>query len=335
MRASVLGWISPSFCGSDKKRFTSCARTPCCTHASPARTARETTRRSFLLSLVVAALSNPLKRAEALCGEPDPFFAHFIDWQEDFAAYDSRQVHYRLIGSKKKEQKAKKYPVVYIGDAGVALASGETLELLGKTDRRILFSDLLGVGESQPFKPKDQTGWIDLAVDEISAVLLKSGIADSKAKVVPKLHIVAVGFGIEVANALLKRSSAERTGYQVASVVAEGWAVPGNMNSISFADIQGEKLCATEGAEGGDINILRTVYQSREGRPREAIKLLSEVVPVLAIRMEESPSTGVQNTRLREEVLRGSGRLPHLVQTEECMVEIDNFFDEVEGIHKQ
>ncbi|PXF48883.1 hypothetical protein BWQ96_01439 [Gracilariopsis chorda] len=280
-------------------------------------------------------MSNPLKRAEALCGEPDPFFAHFLEWQEDFAAYDRRQVHYRLIGSKKKEQKAKKYPVVYLGDAGVALASGETLELLGKTDRRILFSDLLGVGESQAFNSKDQAEWVDLAANEVSAVLLKSGIADTKAKTVPKLHIVAVGFGIEVADVLLKRSSAERTGYQVASVVAEGWSVPGNMKSITFADIQGEKLCATEGAEGGNINILRTVYQSGEWQPREALKHVSEVVPVLALRMEVSPSIAFQNTRLREEVLRGGGRLPHLMQTEECMVEIDNFLEEVESMDKQ
>ncbi|KAI0567005.1 hypothetical protein FGB62_5g127 [Gracilaria domingensis] len=291
--------------------------------------ARQCSRRSVLLSVAASVLSLSLNEAGAVCGEPDPFFAHFLDWREDFASFEGRQIHYRLIGSKKKEKKAKKYPVVYLGDAGVSMASGETLELLGGTDRRVLLVDQLGVGESQSLEGQQKRQWPDMAADELSSVLLQSGIANEKTAT--KIHLVAVGFGIQVADVLLKRFDADSTGYQVASVVTEGWSLPQSTKNMSFSAMQGERICAAEGAEGGNIDLLRTIYGGTKWNPKAAMKDISALVPVMALQMKEWPSIDLQGTSIREKELDGDGRIPHLAAPDRTLGEMERFFDEVEG----
>ncbi|CAN8064463.1 unnamed protein product [Agarophyton chilense] len=325
---AMLAWIPLTHCSRDHRSARQLS-TSCCEQADH-YDRRRCSRRSVLLSAAVAALWLPLRGAEALCGEPDPFFTHFLDWREGFATNGNRQIHYRLIGSKRKENKSKKYPVLYLGDAGTAIASGETLELLGGTDRRILFVDQLGVGESQSLDSQQTYQWSELAADEVSSALLQSDIANKTTRT--KIHIVAVGFGIQVADVLLRRSDVERTGYQVASLIAEGWSLPQKTaNNLSFDSMQGDRICAVEGADGGNTDLLRMIYGSSNWNPKIALKDIAASIPIMALRMKDWPSLGMLDMSIREQVLDGSGRIAHLAATEQCLEEMKRFFDEVEG----
>lgn len=312
------------------------------------------TRRAFLrlsvaASVAVAASGLLSNRANAVCGEPDPFFAHYLDWAEGLAnGPNGRHVHYRCVGSRRKEQKAGKFPVIYIGDAGVGIASGETFELLGETDRRIIFVDLLGVGDSDKL-PGDgfnlsRADAVALAREEVLAVLGALGIGGARAKEPQSLHVVASGFGLQVAEALLTASEdeemAKTINLKVASVAAEGWtSVKAEQSGdITFAALQGTRVCAVEGAEGGDISIVRKLYAPGKGSGGSpivsAIENISKRVPTLALRTFDSrplDESVMGRGLFTEHVFSQAGRIAHLAGAEDTMKAVDDFFKKVEG----
>lgn len=305
-------------------------------------------RLSFATAVAVYAGSQGPEDAFAICGEPDPFFAHYLEWTEGLAeGPNGRSVHYRCVGSGKKEKKAGKFPVVYIGDAGVALASGETLELLGESDRRIIFADLLGVGDSDSLPEEgsnlDRAAATLVARDEVLSVLRTIGIGGAKTKEPQPVHIVASGFGLEVTNAILTATEdagmPKKINLNIASVAAEGWSPikRGESGDITFAGLQGTRVCAIEGAHAGNISILRKLYEPVVGSGRSpvvsAIENISKRVPTLGLRtydtrpLDESVTNGALFT---ERVFSQAGRLAHLVGTEDTMKALDEFFAEVE-----
>lgn len=304
---------------------------------------------SFAASAAVCAGFQFPRGANAVCGEPDPYFAHYLDWTEGMAeGPDGRGVHYRCVGSRKKEKKGGKFPVIYIGDAGVALASGETFELLGESDRRVIFMDLLGVGDSDKLPGEalnlSRADTVKLVRDEALAVLRRLGIGGAKAKEPQPVHVVASGFGLEVADALLAATDdaeiSKMINLKIASVAAEGWTPvkAGESGDITFATLQGTKVCAVEGAEAGDISVVRKLYQPTKGSGRSpivsAIENISKRVPTLALRtfdtrpLDESVTGGALFT---ERVFSQAGRIAHLAGAEDTMKAVDEFFTQVEG----
>lgn len=276
-------------------------------------------RRAVLRALAV--LSLPLSgSARAICGAEDPFFAHFVEWQENMAGASSgRAVHYRIVGSKKKEEKAKKLPVLYIGDAGAGITAGETLELLCGTDRRLVCFDMLGVGDSTPFNYEQRSN-DDLkseAVLEARGVLKSTGLDRSR------FHVVGAGFGLGVAEQLIEE------GLPVASVVAEAWSWPSSGSQLSFKELQGDRICAKEAAEAGDVKLLNAVYRSRNKGGKESIRSIARRVPTLALRRDGEDAIGKEPS-LREAVLSAEDRLLHLSATEPFIRAADDFFGVVE-----
>lgn len=311
-------------------------------------------RRAFLrlsvaVSAVAAADSLLSNRANAVCGEPDPFFAHYLDWAEGLASGpNSRNVHYRCVGSRKKEQKAGKFPVIYIGDAGVGIASGETFELLGETERRIVMVDLLGVGDSDKLPGHgfnlSRSDAVALAREEVLAVLGALGIGGARAKEPQSLHVVACGFGLEVTDALMRACEDAEIGktinLKIASVAAEGWTPVKAEKSgdISFAALQGTRVCAVEGAEGGDISIVRKLYEPGRGSGESpivsAIESISKRVPTLALRSFDTrplDESVMGKGLFTEHVFSQAGRIAHLAGAEDTMKAVDDFFTQIEG----
>lgn len=293
--------------------------------ATPPRLPR---RAVLLLALLHAA------PARALCGEPDPYFAHYLDWAEALAQTASgRRVHYRVVGSRRKERRQRKFPVVYLGDAGVALAAGETLELLGDSARRVVRLDMLGVGESDAVRGVvGRAALVETACEDVVAVLADVGVGEGGC-----VHVVACGFGLEVAEALVR----EGTGVRVASVAVEGWRPPAGPKGegVTFAELQGGSVCAVEAAEGGDLEMVRRVYGGREGaRMLEAVRKVAGVVPTLALRTFD---TEPLETRLREMprfeevVFSQAGRVAHLAGAMDTAKALDDFFTRVEGSGKK
>lgn len=290
-------------------------------------------RRTILRALVHLPVALPLitfpARCTAICGEPDPQFAYFIDWTEDFAkSSDGRQIHYRRLGSRKKERKAKKFPVLYVGDGGVSLAAGETLELLGETDRRILFVDMLGVGGSQRLPEGgrlDRLKAVGVACEDVRSVLDAEGIGRKSEAM--WIHLVAVGFGLEVAEELVRRMGAKGEGVQIASVVAEGWQPVKLVDGvITFEALQGKRVCAEEGAKGGNIDMVRMLYGKGEDLG-DVVKRIGRMVPTLALRTLDAEDLGAG---VEEKEVDYAGRLAHLVGTVDALKEIDIFFEQVE-----
>lgn len=303
-------------------------------HAGPSRVR---SRRSVLrLALCAPALLSPAARALAVCGSPDPYFAHYVDWREGFArTVGGRRVHFRCVGDRRSERKMGHLPVVYVGDAGVALASGEPLELLAESGRRVVLLDMLGVGESEALALAGgrREGAVREAWEEVSAVVREVGAGDGG-----RVHVVACGFGLEVAEALVGAGAEGAVG--VASVVAEAWGdVRGEgREGVTFERLQGDRVCAVEGAEGGDAALVRTLYAAGRGRSpmAEAVERVARRVPTLALRTGDvEPLGDVRGAAMFEEtVLKGAGRVAHLAATEDTLKAMDDFFTKVEGAGK-
>lgn len=309
--------------------------------------------RNVLASVAAIAVNAHLPvQARALCGEPDPYFAHYLDWEEGMAkALDGRGVHYRFVGNKRKEVRAGKFPVLYLGDAGVALAAGETLELLGGTDRRVLLVDLLGVGESQPLGTGEfslsRDDAIALARDEAFAALSAVGISEQKEDKQQSIHIIASGFGLEVAEALLQKCSNDhdtsKLNLAVASVAAEGWtpvqAEKGK--DISFELLQGNRICAVEGANSGNISIVRKLYRpTKSSSPSSMVSAIARIakrVPTIALRTFGVRALGgsvIGAPLFVDHEFSQAGRIAHLTGTDDVLNTLDDFYQGIEGSRK-
>lgn len=218
--------------------------------------------------------------------------------------------------------------MLYIGDGGVALEAGETLELLGGTDRRIVFVDMLGVGKSEQMldgEMLDRKEAVRVACDEVMSVMDAVGIGRKNDAM--RVHVVAVGFGLEIADELVKRMEVREGDAKVASVVAEGWLpVKSPDGVVTFEALHGTRVCAEEGAKAGNIELLKMLYGKGEDLS-DIVKRLGAMVPTLAVKTfgTESLGPGVEERELRQ-----AGRLAHLVGTEDAMKEIDSFFERVE-----
>lgn len=261
---------------------------------------------------------------------------------------DGRGVHYRLVGNYKKEVKAGKFPVLYLGDAGIALASGETLELLGGTDRRVLFVDLLGVGESQALGKGEfdlsRGDAVALAREEAVAVLGTVGISKEDRKGPQSIHIIASGFGLEVADALLEKLRDEQDGTKlnvvVASVAAEGWTPieTGKNKDISFDALQGSRICAVEGGHGGNISIVRKLYEPANGSTVSpivsAIGRIAKVVPTIALRtfgVRPLDEKLIDSPLFVDKEFSQAGRIAHLASADDVLSALDQFYEKLEG----
>ena len=305
------------------------SHTPTSSHQPAAISRCSLNRRSFL-NIFIASFALPY-RAHAVCGEPDPYFAHFTEWRENIVNMpDGSTLHYRLVGSRKNEIKTKKNPVLYIADPGVAISSGETLELLGG-DRRVLFTDMLGVGES------GSRGMSDASASQLlqqACIELRSAVKSAGFSKGTMLHIIAAGFGVQIAEALM--NDLQQDGIGVLSVVAEG--LGSVSDDVSFESLLGKRSCAVEGGEAGNLGIARVVYGdgANVNGTEEAVKRLSQRVTTMNLRTADYTYSSMKADRgmYVEKVINGNARLAHLANTEECLSVLDDFFIAVEQTQK-
>lgn len=190
----------------------------------------------------------------------------------------------------------------------------EPLEYLASTDRRIVYFDMLGVGMSEGKGVWERGEMRGAAVEEAVRVLKAVGVSDEGG-----VHVVAAGFGLEVAEELI----VQKGGMKVASVVAEGWERIGGQ--VTMEDMVGDQVCGREAGAGGDFELVRTVYG--RGEWRDVVRRIAGWVPTLALRGD---GRGVGGNVEEKEVV-GGGRLPHLTMTKAALAEMDRFFQGVEG----
>lgn len=282
-------------------------------------------RRAILNALLVATFT--ALPANAVCGEPDPYFAHYLEWKEGFAKTgEKRSLHYRIVGSEKKERKAGKYPVLFLGDAGVGMTSGETLELLAGTNRRVILADFLGVGQSEKVYVQEMSvqDIVQLACQEVDSILRSARISNAS-----QYHVIAAGFGIRVADALLESQVSDMP--KIASVAVEGWSPI--TSALSFSELQGNRICALEGAEEGDIDIVRSLYDGKNSNIPQCIGRISNSVPTLALRSNDTQTVKekFKGSKFKEALIPSAGRLAHLDSTEDCLSALESFLDSVDG----
>lgn len=289
--------------------------------------ASKPSRRNFLRILPLLSVIPYLQARPslAMCGEPDPFFAHYLDWREDVTGVSSgREVHYRLVGNVRKERNSKRYPVIFLGDAGVSLAIWETMELLGGSDRRLLFVDLLGVGDSDKVSPAilgDDKERLELAVEETLAVLKATDIGRNPPKGLKKqpMHVVAAGFGLRVAEGVIRRLR----DVEFVSLTAEAW---GKDAAAEVRQLVGEKICAVEALERGDKSLLTAVVKESD----DVVRRMSKILPTLALRTTEQKGLKGDANNVKQVVVDGGGRLAHLSSSQQTSDAIDTFLSEIE-----
>lgn len=270
----------------------------------------------------------------AMCGEPDPFFAHYLDWRENVTGVSSgREVHYRLVGNVRKERKSKRYPVLFLGDAGVSLAIWETMELLGGSDRRLLFVDLLGVGDSDKVSPAvlgDDKERLELAVEETLAVLKAADIGRNPPKGLKKqpMHVMAAGFGLRVAEGVMSRlgEGGMKGDVEFVSLTAEAW---GKDAAAEVRQLVGEKVCAVEALERGDKSLLTAVVKESDGS-EDVVRRIAKLVPTLALRTMEQKTLKGDANNVKQIVVDGRGRLAHLSSSQQTSDAIDTFLSDIE-----
>lgn len=194
------------------------------------------------------------------------------------------------------------------------MQAAEPLEYLGSTDRRIVYFDMLGVGISEGRGTLERGQMMPAAVEEAQSVINAVGVSDEGG-----VHVVAAGFGLEVAEGLIGR----KDGMKVASVVAEGWQRIGEQ--VTMEDMVGGRVCGREAGAGGNLQLVRTVYG--RGEWSDVLGRIAGRVPTLALRGDGKEVGG----NVEEREVAGGGRLPHLGKTEAALAEMDSFFQRVEG----
>mmetsp|Transcript_9213 Transcript_9213/g.40289 ORF Transcript_9213/g.40289 Transcript_9213/m.40289 type:complete len:177 (-) Transcript_9213:610-1140(-) len=119
----------PENCGSSKtlKRRRSCSITS--SQWSTTENPESAARRALLAGLATFPFVTPAG-AEAFCGDEEPFWAHYVDWQEGLAPIAGREVYLRVLGNQKKEKRAGVSPLIVLADAGLPWNYLETISAL-------------------------------------------------------------------------------------------------------------------------------------------------------------------------------------------------------------
>lgn len=179
-----------------------------------------------------------------------------------------RLVHWRVAGDAKKEKKLKALPVLCVGEPGLSMDALDNVELLAKTDRRIIRFDALGSGGSDNLLEGTVAS---ASASDLAALTVQEVVAVVKAAKVGPLHLFVTGgvCGAEIATALVKEGS----GVSVASLIFESGSEPVATNALALANI-----CASEGLSRGDSAVRKRVASlpnKRPGRPSSvAVPLL-------------------------------------------------------------
>lgn len=281
------------------------------------------TRRAFLKTLsVLTALSSLPASTPAVCGKPDPYFAHYLDWKEaEISIPPAQTLLYRVTGSRRQERKSNHFPILHLGDASVPHQAAEPLELLAGDNRRVLIPDLL---VPSPSTPPETPAAPPPSRDALLARAAEQAIAAVRAeKMEDKFHIIAAGFGIQVAVKLL-----ETTSIKPVSAVVEGWAA---MRTATPSALLGERVCAVVAAEAADEPVVKLIYGGgKAGDSVRAVRALADVMPVLGMRMKGANEGELNIRGCTEIVFEGEGRLPHLEAEQACLEAATEFFGRVE-----
>ncbi|CAM9234051.1 unnamed protein product [Ectocarpus sp. 13 AM-2016] len=148
-----------------------------------------------------AAVTGP-DEAGAFCGEPYPYWAYFMDFDEVFIPFKfegySGKLFARTVGNGKDQKKAQHNPVVIIpGGPGLPHDYLETLEGAAMEDRVVLLFDPVGTGNSSAIPS------VDAAADSPNLLGTASLVAQTRAVVdyfkVNVFHVLGHGTGAEAA----------------------------------------------------------------------------------------------------------------------------------------
>lgn len=256
--------------------------------------------------------------------------------QENDVEVNGRKVHYRVIGDYKKEKKAHVLPVLCLGDAGLSMDDLESLDLLVKSERRIIRIDLLGTGASERLQQLDEnvsrSQLVSIAAAETRAVLASLGIDTSK----QNLHVFCCGFGLDVVAALVApriedtSDSQHQQNFKLVSAAVEPSWTRRKATSNSFP------VCAADAISRGNDKIASIA--SRAGStPQESssalLDILVESCPVLCVMSElhADPSYELHAAELK--YFPGPTGSPHLDDYESVLRELDSFFIKHESSH--
>mmetsp|Transcript_9216 Transcript_9216/g.40302 ORF Transcript_9216/g.40302 Transcript_9216/m.40302 type:complete len:272 (-) Transcript_9216:340-1155(-) len=244
----------PENCGSSKtlKRRRSCSITS--SQWSTTENPESAARRALLAGLATFPFVTPAG-AEAFCGDEEPFWAHYVDWQEGLAPIAGREVYLRVLGNQKKEKRAGVSPLIVLADAGLPWNYLETISALAEDKRRIVFFDALGCGNSAPLR-------LD-SIDEIFSVASEEVMAVAQFLELKTMHIFGHGFGAAVA---LDVASKQQS-IPVKSIVLESPTLQGGTEKeISPSQLIGEtnsKVCIRPSIQGAQTDTMRKVYTSQ------------------------------------------------------------------------
>ncbi|KAJ8902341.1 hypothetical protein NDN08_006748 [Rhodosorus marinus] len=263
-----------------------------------------TSRRALLAGLASLPFVTPAG-AEAFCGDAEPFWAHYIDWQEGLAPIGGRDVYLRVLGNQKQEKRVGVSPLIVLADAGLPWNYLETVSALAEDNRRVVFFDALGCGKSAPLR-------LD-SIDEIFSAASEEVLAVAQFLELKTMHIFGHGFGAAVA---LDVASKQQS-IPVRSVVLESPTLQGGTEKeISPSQLIGEtnsNVCIGPSIQGARTDTMRKVYTSQWNKLSEVNETAQ---PVLVV----SKNSGTSPYQLKEsiqDVRIGTSRSPHLERTTE------------------
>lgn len=250
---------------------------------------------------------------------------------EDDVQVDGRRVHFRVLGDFRKEKKAHIFPVLCLGDIGLSMDDLEPLELLAKSDRRVILIDHLGTGESEKLENAPETlsraELAKLAAEETRAVL------ENVTFVTPErtVHAFCSGFGMEVAASLASGSMSNvpegstSKNIRFASIIVEP--------SIARRSLPSESLpiCAVDAVKRGDSRLLHmhTVASQDSNSSSKSgsasFRKLASSYPTLCLVSKLNAAPAYESVPAERKYIPGPIGLPHLDDNETVLQEVDDF----------
>ncbi|CAM9282013.1 unnamed protein product [Pylaiella littoralis] len=308
-----------------------------------------------------AAVGVRPEEAGAFCGEPYPYWAYFMDFDEVFVPFKfegyTGSLFARTVGFVKEQQKAQHNSLVVIpGGPGLPHDYLETLEGAAKDDRVVILFDPIGTGNSTALPA-------DVAANAPGLLGTASLIAQTNAVVdyfkVNTYHLLGHGTAAEAALEIGRRigkASPRPPGPELEAVLSVTLASPvlgDNELSADFLDTlrapytkggNEPPLCletamAGRNADGftGGLAIMKQERRSKSGAATGPLSCPVLITygkrDVIGDKAVASIEAGLSGGDAPVEVKRfdNSGHLPHLDEREEYVALVQNYVTSIDN----